>query len=237
MVRVGDDPELRARDGEWRLGLLRRQHGGGGPKSTQNPFAILFDRRYFLFVPAVVFALPQLIFTLPPTENSQQSFFKSLTLWAFAQLFRAVPWSHGTLGFLVAAELQVKNTTTPTHDTRYYNLYIKPPSPRLLLFFVRSFSSSKSSALDSKRSLLFLVKTSTPNHFPGCPHQIVPSKPWVRLEYHPCHTKPDTLEYFERASNDPEGDFVVRKTKPDHILCSPMEFLEPVWHFRRLPLK
>ena len=93
-------------------------------KHTQNLFAILFDRRYFLFVPAHL-VLPLLIFTLPPTKALRYFPLKSLTLWAFAQLFRAVPWSHGTLGFLVAAELQVKNTTTPTHDTRYYNLYIK----------------------------------------------------------------------------------------------------------------
>ena len=68
-MRAGDDPELRARDGEWRLGLLRRQHGGGGPKSTQNPFVILFDRRYFLFVPTL-FALPLLLFAVPTKKLS-----------------------------------------------------------------------------------------------------------------------------------------------------------------------
>jgi hypothetical protein len=60
-----------------------------------------------------------------------------------AELFRAVPWSHGTLGFLVAAELA-----------------------------------------------------------------IVPSKPWVRLEYNPCHTKGDSLNYFTNASADTSIDFV-----------------------------
>ena len=41
--------------------------------------------------PAVVFALPQLIFTLPPTENSQQSFFESLTLTLALGFCAAVP--------------------------------------------------------------------------------------------------------------------------------------------------
>ena len=59
------------------------------------------------------------------------------------ELFRAVPWSHGTLGFLVAAELT-----------------------------------------------------------------IVPAKPWVRLEYHPCHTKADSLDFFKTASADTSVDFV-----------------------------
>ena len=59
------------------------------------------------------------------------------------ELFHAVPWSHGTLGFLVAAELR-----------------------------------------------------------------IIPCKPWVRLEYHPCHTEADTLECFATASGDKSVDFV-----------------------------
>ena len=58
-------------------------------------------------------------------------------------LFYSVPWSHGTVGFLVAAEL--------------------------------------------------------------C---IIPSKPWVRLEYHPCHTIAETLRQFTAASSDQQVDFV-----------------------------
>jgi hypothetical protein len=59
------------------------------------------------------------------------------------ELFYAVPWSHGTLGFLVSAELR-----------------------------------------------------------------IILAKPWVRLEYHPCYSKADTLRYFTSASNDEHVDFV-----------------------------
>ena len=54
-----------------------------------------------------------------------------------------MPWSHGTLGFLVAAEIQ-----------------------------------------------------------------IIPAKPWVRLEYHPCHTEAETLDLFAQASSDESVDFV-----------------------------
>ena len=38
-------------------------------KAHKNPFAILFDRRYFLFVPTL-FALPLLLFAVPTKKLS-----------------------------------------------------------------------------------------------------------------------------------------------------------------------